>query len=481
MESLSLKRATAVWIVTVLLLFVIVVTLGIIMRLNQGEVIHITPVTFYTHMTTHGLTMAGIWFVAGMAAINYLLQRYVQTSLKANLFAMILTVIGVVMLWTTTFIGKFHTGWYFLYPLPFTMTLTKWAPVLFLLSLTVLGVGWFVWSLSLVIAILKKYSLSQAFAWQHFKKNPVVETPPFVLISFVSLAGTVICLVAAVLLLILYFAEYLSGGEFVNDALLMKNLTFFFGHTLVNEMLYFGVACLYELFPEISGRPKFKNNWYVALAWNCTFVFILTAFSHHLYMDFVQPKLFQIISMTASYLASIPAAGVTAFTVLAMVYKSPVQWKLSNLLFFTGVAGWIIGGVGAVIDATISNNFILHNTQWVPAHFHTYNALGNVLFSLAFFHWFATTQASTAAETLSSLKLWLIVLGGTGFVLMFYLAGAESIPRRFSNYPELFTSGPLLARIAAAFASVYLLAILLFLFDITKRCLGLFGKQPAAG
>lgn len=40
MESLSLKRATAVWIVTVLLLFVIVVTLGIIMRLNQGKVIH---------------------------------------------------------------------------------------------------------------------------------------------------------------------------------------------------------------------------------------------------------------------------------------------------------------------------------------------------------------------------------------------------------------------------------------------------------
>jgi len=102
-------------------------------------------------MTTHGLTMIGIWFAAGMVAVNYLLQRYVKTSYGVNLFAFILTVIGVVMLWITTYAGKFSTGWTFLYPLPFRdLGSESWSTPLFLISLTVLGVGWLVWSVSLM-------------------------------------------------------------------------------------------------------------------------------------------------------------------------------------------------------------------------------------------------------------------------------------------------------------------------------------------
>ncbi|MDE3145465.1 MAG: cbb3-type cytochrome c oxidase subunit I, partial [Bacteroidota bacterium] len=389
MESLKIRKITSLWIITVLVLFIVSIVLGILMRLNQGEIIHQSPITFYINMTTHGLTMIGIWFVAGMAAVNYLMQRYVKTSYSANLFAMLLTVIGVLMLWTSTFIGNFHAAWTFLYPLPLKIMWAKWATPLFLCSLTVLGVGWLVWSISLMAQILKKYSISQAFAWQHFKKDHSVETPPFILISMITLIGIIACLFAAVLLIVLFFTEYFSNGRFVNDALLMKNLTYFFGHTIANEMLYLGLAVIYELFAEVSGRPKWKTTWYVALAWNLTLIFILTAFFHHLYMDFVQPEGLQIVGQLASYLASLPAAGVTVFSVLVAVYRTKIKWSLTNLLFFIGIAGWVIGGLGAVIDATISNNFVLHNTLWVPAHFHTYNAMGNVLFSLAFFNWFS--------------------------------------------------------------------------------------------
>ena len=441
------------------------------MRLNQGGVIQQNPVTFYSNMTTHGLTMIGIWFVAGMAAINYLMERYVKTSYTANVFALVLTVIGVLMFWATTFIGKFHAAWTFLYPLPFKVMWATWATPLFLVSLAVFGVGWLVWSVSLMTQILKKYSISQAFAWQHFKKNPSVETPPFILISMITLIGVIACLLAAVVLLVLFFAEYFSNGSFVNDALLMKNLTYFFGHTIANEMLYLGLAVIYELFAEVSGRPKWKTTWYVAVAWNCTLVFILTAFFHHLYMDFVQPEGFQIIGQLASYLASLPAAGVTVFSVFVAVYRTKINWTLTNLLFFIGVAGWVIGGLGAVIDATISNNVILHNTLWVPAHFHTYNAMGNVLFSIGFFYWFST-QFGEQAKSSNSAKwvLGTLIVGGTGFLLAFYLGGADSIPRRYSIYPAELSAGTPLALMGAIFATVYLIAILVFFFNISKRC-----------
>ncbi|MBK8886975.1 MAG: cbb3-type cytochrome c oxidase subunit I [Saprospiraceae bacterium] len=472
MESLKTRKITSVWIVIVLALFIVAIILGILMRLNQGTIIQQSPVTFYGNMTTHGLTMIGIWFVAGMAAVNYLMERYVKTSYGVNLFALICTIIGVLMLWSSTFIGHFHAGWTFLYPLPFKVAWAQWATPVFLSSLVVLGVGWLVWSVSLMSQILKKYTLSQAFAWQHFKKNPAVETPPFILITMVTLVGVIACMLAAVLLLVLLFAEYFSNGSFVNDALLLKNLTYFFGHTIANEMLYLGLAVIYELFAEVSGRPKWKTTWYVAVAWNLSLAFILTAFFHHLYMDFVQPEGLQIVGQLASYLASLPAAGVTVFSILVAVYRTKINWSLTNLLFFIGVAGWVIGGLGAVIDATISNNFVLHNTLWVPAHFHTYNAMGNVLFSLGFFHWFAHKfDVGFYIDKNAMLKLTLILFGGIGFLLAFYIGGADSIPRRYSNYPPEFTMAAPLATVAAVFATFYLLAILLFFLNITKKCI----------
>ncbi|HLW30986.1 MAG TPA: cbb3-type cytochrome c oxidase subunit I [Aequorivita sp.] len=472
MESLKSKKITSIWIIAVFVLFLVSIVLGILMRLNQGEIIDQSPVTFYSNMTTHGLTMIGIWFVAGMAAIHYLLQRYVKTSFTANIIALALTVIGILMLWTSTFIGEFHAAWTFLYPMPFKVMWAAWATPLFLASIAVLGVGWLIWSLSLMAQILKKYSISQAFAWQHFKKNPAVETPPFILISMITLTGVIACLLAAVVLLTLFFAEFFSNGSFVNDALLMKNLTYFFGHTIANEMLYLGLAVIYELFPEVSGRPKWKTTWYVALAWNFTLVFILTAFFHHLYMDFVQPKGLQIVGQLASYFASLPAAGVTIFSVFIAVYRTKIKWSLTNLLFFMGIAGWVIGGLGAVIDATISNNVVLHNTLWVPAHFHTYNAMGNVLFSIAFFYWFSTQSAQNIKiEKYTKLVLAILLIGGIGFLLAFYIAGADSIPRRYSTYPEELSSGATWAKVGAAFATVYLIAILIFFYNISKRCL----------
>ena len=480
MVTSSLKKTTAVWIILVLVLFVLAVIFGIAMRFSQGNDLSLSPVTFYTLMTTHGVTMVGIWFVAGLAGVHYLLARYVKVSARTSIFAMLLTVIGVVLLWVSTFVGSFHAAWTFLYPLPLHIVgWEQWATPVFLFSLGIMGIGWMVWTVDLLAQILKKYSLTRAFGWQHLKKNPDFETPPFIMITTVTLIGIITCLFSAVLLLVLYFAEYFSAGSFTNDPLLMKNLTYFFGHTIINEALYLGLAALYELFPEVSGRPKFKNTWYVTLAWNCTMVFILTAFFHHLYMDFVQPVGFQFVGQIASYFSSLPAATVTAFSIIVVVFKNRIQWSIINLLFFIGVMGWLTGGVGAVIDATISNNFILHNTLWVPAHFHTYNALGNVLFSLAFFSWAANEFSNNHERNkYDMIKIILLLVGGVGFVLMFYLGGADSVPRRFSMYPPEFTSAALWASAGAWFAIAYLLAILLMLFNIVRKCIKVF--SPAS-
>ena len=120
------------------------------MRAGQSNWLHqLSPEYFYAVMTLHGLGMVGLWFVAAMAVLNYVLTRYVSVSLWASRLAMALTVLGVGLLIACTLVGKFGAGWYFLYPLPLHPggAWPAWSIGAFFAAIGVLGVGWLVWVL----------------------------------------------------------------------------------------------------------------------------------------------------------------------------------------------------------------------------------------------------------------------------------------------------------------------------------------------
>ena len=117
----------------------------------------------------------------------------------------------------------------------------------------------------------------------------------------------------------------------------------------------------------------------IALAWNAVLILVIFAYFHHLYMDFVQIRWFQVAGQITSYLSSLPAAVMSIYGTLVIVYRAEIKWTLVPLLLFLGVLGWTIGGIGAVIDSTVAVNLLFHNTLWVPAHFHSYFLMGVVL------------------------------------------------------------------------------------------------------
>lgn len=53
-----------------------------------------------------------------MAGVTYQLTRFVRPSLGVSRFALLGTLLGVILLIAATLVGKFGTGWYFLHPLP---------------------------------------------------------------------------------------------------------------------------------------------------------------------------------------------------------------------------------------------------------------------------------------------------------------------------------------------------------------------------
>jgi cytochrome c oxidase subunit 1 len=257
----------------------------------------------------------------------------------------------------------------------------------------------------------------------------------------------------------------------VNDALLIKNLTFYFGHMLVNITMYFGVAMVYEIMPEYTGRP-WKSNRLVAASWNLVLLLVMFAYLHHLYMDFAQPQWLQVTGQLASYLISVPAAVVTIFSTLVLVYGANMKWTLPSLMLYLGVMGWAIGGIAAVIDSTVMVNSRFHNTLWVPAHFHTYYVMGVVLMILgAVFH--LSTRLSNLPENMRATRaiVTTVAFGGYGFLVMFYLAGVAGVPRRFATYPDEVAQGILYAQLSLAFIAVLLLGALLYIWEAGRRCL----------
>jgi cytochrome c oxidase subunit 1 len=470
-----LVRVTLTWVLTALVLFPVLAILGFLMRtLQAGYMATVPPEWFYAVMTLHGLGMVGLWFVAGMAGISVLLARYVRPTIGISWIAFGATLAGVLLLVAATLVGRLGVGWYFLYPLPFHSggTWPGWATAFLFAALAIMGVGWTLWAGDLLWAIARRYSLSDALGWQYLRGGGTPEVPPIIIISTVSFIGVLAGLVAAVVILALIAIEQMATG-FTNDALLVKNLTFYFGHMLVNITMYFGVAMVYEVMPAYTGRP-WKSNTLVAASWNLVLLLVMFAYLHHLYMDFAQPQWLQVTGQLASYLISVPAAVVTIFSTLVLVHGSNMRWKLPSLMLYLGVMGWAIGGVAAVIDSTVMVNSRFHNTLWVPAHFHTYYVMGVVLMILGtVFH--LATELSKMSESGAATRaiVYTVGVGGYGFLLMFYLAGVAGVPRRYASYPAEAAQGIFYAKLSLVFIAVLLAGALVYIWETGRRCVRL--------
>jgi cytochrome c oxidase subunit 1 len=471
-----LIRVTLVWVLTALVLFPVLAILGLLLRTAQGGYFQaVPPEYFYAIMTLHGLGMVGLWFVAGMAVLSVLLAKYVKPTVAVSWIAFGATLTGVVLLLAATLFGRLGVGWYFLYPLPFHSggTWPAWATAALFAALAIMGVGWTLWAGDLLLAIARRYRLSHALGWHYWSGATSPEVPPIIIIATVSFIGVLAGLVAAVVILVLIGIEQLGSG-FRNDALLIKNLTFYFGHMLVNITMYFGVAMVYEVLPAYTGRP-WKTNTLVVAAWNLVLLLVMFAYLHHLYMDFAQPEWLQVTGQLSSYLISVPAAVVTIFSTLVLIYGSTMRWRLPSLMLFLGVMGWAIGGVAAVIDSTVAVNTHFHNTLWVPAHFHTYYIMGVVLMILGtVFHLVTELSKVPESATLTRAIVSTVGVGGYGFVLMLYLAGVAGVPRRYATYPGEVAVGTMYAKVSLIFITVLLAGAVIYIWETGRRSLKAF-------
>ena len=433
------------------LVVVLMMALGVWMRLAQsGATATLPPVWFYRVLTLHGVGMIGISGLAGAAILWHFLGRHVELSARIFAANLILFLVGVLLLFGPVLFAGYAGTWTFLYPLP-RLSGGAWEPAaaaVHLGGLLLVGVGFLLLHLDVARALQVRYgSVARALGWpQLFGGSSAEPPPPAVVASAVVLIVNVLGLVAGASILTMTIVNALVPA-FAIDALLAKNLTFFFGHVFINAAIYMGVIAVYEVLPLYAGRPWKTSRLFLA-AWNCTALMVMVVYPHHLLMDLSLPAWMRVMGQVVSYASGLPVLLVSALGGLALVHRSGMRWDIASALLFLSLFGWSAGVIPAVIDGTIAVNRVMHNTQWVPGHFHFYLLLG--LFSMVFgFMYFVTGRARRDSGWDRAAFVGYVV-GGLGVVLSFLAAGSAGVPRRYAVHMDSWTGFDLAGALAGA-------------------------------
>jgi cytochrome c oxidase subunit 1 len=372
---------------------------------------------------------------------------------------------GVLATLVSTLLGGFAASWTFLAPLPFYPAgqWSVWSQSVFFAGVLLVGAGFCVYCLDVLERTTTVYGGLTRTLGIRFLRGREAQAPPpqAIAATVVAIDGLISCAVGTTILAGLLGRTYDSGVGF--DALVAKNLVYFFGHSIANLTIYLAAAAIYVLVPRYAGRPYETTKVFVA-GWLGSLVFIATAYSHHLYMDFVQPTWAAVISAIASYGALIPVAVITIYSMTMLIWGSRYQWTLASTLLFIGFAGWAIGGVGAVIDSLIPINFRLHNTTWVVAHFHTYMVLTVVIWGLALLaHVLERAAGKTSSRTARTWTVGLLLVGGYGLTATWFVEGVLGVPRRYAIQPPGTSSYSL---VGAGFAVLLAIGFLAFIVQL---------------
>jgi cytochrome c oxidase subunit I len=461
-----------VWLGTVASLLVVLALTGVVLRtlqaLGGGAV---TDSFFYELLSLHGSGMIGVGLGTGVALLWFVLRHEMPFSIRVMRLYYGMSLTGIVVIVVAVFGGGYDSAWTFLYPLPGqpggAAAWGPWAGFAFLVGLALIVLGFAAWCLDYLRAAIGRFgTLGQVLGFDVLRSGhpePGSTNPTVLAGVVVVITGLTACVVGAAIVVMMLVN--LADPSFTINPLLAKNMIYFTGHTLANIQIYLGAGLLYSVLPANARRPWYAGRP-VVIAWLVTLVVVMLAFFHHLYEDFAQPEAVQVIGNVASYVAALPPLTVTIFGGVLLVYRSGIRWTAAPIFMYAGMAGWAIGGWGAVLDSTPAVNQLFHNTLWVPAHFHTYMAVGEMFFFIgAVFHLVPEFAGRALDETTGRWAALLMAVGGYGLTSAWYASGALGEPRRYSLALPAYDW---LAWLGVGFAAVAVLGALLVFFDLVR-------------
>jgi cytochrome c oxidase subunit 1 len=352
--------------------------------------------------------------------------------------------------------------------------------------------------LALVVVSTWLAAASMIVALSHWRREHRGERIP--LLAFISVASYVMWFLASLpiaVLFLVFLLPWTLGLIPATDPLYNRTLFWWTGHAIVYAWLLPAYVSWYALIPRQVGG-KLISDSYARITFILFLLLSIPTGFHHQYTDPGVSVAYKTLHAILTFGVFFPSLA-TAFSVVSALEMGGRQRGGRGLLGWFPKLPWndpsvtaqllamitfVFGGATGLVNASYTMNQVVHNTTWIPGHFHMTVGTAVALTFMGVAYWLVPylTDRALWSRGLALASSWLYAIGTLIFARGMISAGLEGMPRRIFRVAASYDNPAwdLGGMLTAVGGTLMFLGIMLFFADIGMTILaGKRGEPPA--